>query len=72
MDKAKLIKAFGLTGVTADSTDDEVQAAIQAKLDKEKADKEAADVIKRAYESPGKCHARYCERQTDPGTTGTI
>ena len=43
MDKAKLIKAFGLTGVTADSTDDEVQAAIQAKLDKEKADKEAAE-----------------------------
>ena len=33
---------------------------------------EAERVIKRAYESPGKCHARYCERQTDPGTTGTI
>lgn len=42
MDKAKLIKAFGLTGVTADSTDDEVQAALQAKLDAEKTAKETA------------------------------
>lgn len=36
MDKEGLIKKFGLTGVTAQSTDKEVEDAIQAKLDAEK------------------------------------
>lgn len=45
MDKQGLITKFGLTGVTAQSTDEEVQAAIQAKLDVEKvrADKAEKD-----------------------------
>ncbi len=36
MDKEGLIKKFGLTGVTAQSTDKEIEDAIQAKLDSEK------------------------------------
>lgn len=36
MDKEDLIKKFGLTGVTAQSSDKEVEDAIQAKLDAEK------------------------------------
>lgn len=36
MDKEDLIRKFGLTGVTAESTDKEVEDAIQAKLDAEK------------------------------------
>lgn len=36
MDKEGLIKKFGLTGVTAQSTDKEIEDAIQAKLDTEK------------------------------------
>lgn len=40
MDKEGLIKKFGLTGVTAQSSDDEIYAAIQTKMD---ADKERAD-----------------------------
>ncbi len=33
MDKQKLIDQLGLTGVTAESSDEEIQAAIQAKID---------------------------------------
>lgn len=36
MDKEGLIRKFGLTGVTAQSTDKEIEDAIQAKLDAEK------------------------------------
>lgn len=36
MDKDGLIKKFGLTGVTAESSDQEIEDAIQAKLDAEK------------------------------------
>lgn len=36
MDKEGLIKKFGLTGVTAQSTDKEIEDAIQVKLDAEK------------------------------------
>lgn len=36
MDKEGLIKKFGLTGVTAQSTDKEIEDAIQAKLDAER------------------------------------
>lgn len=43
MDKEKLIKELGLAGVTAASTDEEVQAAIQAKLNAEKTAKETAE-----------------------------
>jgi ATP-dependent Clp endopeptidase proteolytic subunit ClpP len=53
MDKEKLIKKFGLTGVTAQSTDDEVTKAIEDKLEAEKSradnaekeKKEAADKV---------------------------
>lgn len=40
MDKQSLIKKFALEGVTADSTDQEVESAIQAKLDAEKTARE--------------------------------
>lgn len=43
MDKEKLIASLGLTGVTAASTDEEVQAVITAKLNAEKTAKEAAE-----------------------------
>lgn len=43
MDKEKLIKELGLIGVTANSTDEEVQAAITAKLNAEKIARESAE-----------------------------
>lgn len=43
MDKGKLIKDFRLSGVTAESSDDEIQAAIQAKLNAERTAKETAE-----------------------------
>lgn len=51
MDKKDLIEKFGLTGVTAQSTDAEVYAAMQAKMD---ADKTRADNAEQALASAGK------------------
>lgn len=43
MDKEKLIARFGLTGVTPQSTDEEIENAIQAKLDAEKTRADTAE-----------------------------
>ncbi len=57
MDKEKLIAKFGLTGVSAASTDEEIQAAIQAKIDaptaelKKERDSRVAAVIDAAIEA---------------------
>lgn len=56
MDKESLIKKFGLTDVTADSSDKEIEDAIQAKLDTEK---------KRADEAEDKAGKVEDERITD-------
>lgn len=43
MDKEKLIKDLGLSGVTAESSDDEIQSAIRTKLNTEKTARETAE-----------------------------
>ena len=43
MDKSKLITSLGLTGVTAESTDEAIQTAIEAKLSAERTAKESAE-----------------------------
>lgn len=56
MDKEGLIKKFGLTGVTPQSSDQEVEDAIQAKLDAEK---------QRADDAETKVHTAEEKRITD-------
>ncbi|WP_455592922.1 head maturation protease, ClpP-related [Bacteroides sp.] len=51
MDKEGLIKRFGLTGVTAQSTDKEIEDAIAAKMDEEK---QRADTAEQAMASAKK------------------
>ena len=51
MDKKELIEKFGLTGVTAQSSDSDVYAAMQAKMD---ADKTRADNAERAIAAANK------------------
>ena len=50
MDKEGLIKKFGLTGVTAQSSDQEIEDAIQAKLDAEKQRADNAENREKAAE----------------------
>lgn len=50
MDKEGLIKKFGLTGVTAQSSDQEIEDAIQAKLDAEKQRADDAENREKAAE----------------------